>query len=142
LYEMASIFTRIIDGELPADFVWKDDLCVAFLSNRPLRPGHTLVVPRSGTGHWLDLEPSLLSHLTATAQTIGKAQMAVFKPARIGLMLVGLEVPHVHFHVVPIRGPHDLDFDHQDPNPDPAMMKAAGESLREELRRLGAAGAL
>lgn len=139
---MASIFTRIIDGELPADFVWKDDVCVAFLSNRPLRPGHTLVVPRSATDHWIDLESGLLTHLAGTAQTIGKAQMAVFKPARIGLMLAGLEVPHVHFHVVPIRGPHDLDFDNQDPNPDPAMMKAAGESLRLQLRRLGAAGAL
>jgi histidine triad (HIT) family protein len=138
---VASIFSRIIEGELPADFVWQDDMCVAFLANRPLRPGHTLVVPRSETDHWLDLEPELLSHLAATAQTIGKAQMAVFKPVKIGLMLVGLEVPHVHFHVVPIRGPHDLDFDNQDPNPDPAMMKAAGESLRQELRRLGAAGA-
>lgn len=139
---MASIFTRIIDGELPADFVWKDDAAVAFLSNRPLRPGHTLVVPRLATDHWLDLESGLLTHLTAIAQTIGKAQMAAFKPAKIGLMLVGLEVPHVHFHVVPIRGPHDLDLDNQDPNPDPAMMKAAAESLRRELRRLGAPGAL
>ena len=139
---MASIFTLIIEGDLPADFVWKDDICVAFLSNRPLRPGHTLVVPRSAEDHWLDLEPELLAHLMATAQTIGKAQMAVFKPAKIGLMLVGLEVPHVHFHVVPIRGPHDLDFDNQDPNPDPTMMKTAGDSLREELRRLGAAGAV
>jgi histidine triad (HIT) family protein len=139
---VTSIFSRIIDGELPADFVWKDDQSVAFLSNRPLRPGHTLVVPRAATEHWLDLEPGLLAHLASTAQTIGKAQMSVFRPARIGLMLVGLEVPHVHLHVVPIRGPHDLDFDNQDPNPDPAMMKAAGESLREELRRLGAPGAL
>jgi histidine triad (HIT) family protein len=139
---VTTIFSRIIDGELPADFVWRDDLSVAFLSNRPLRPGHTLVVPRAATDHWLDLEASLLAHLASTAQTIGKAQMAVFKPAKIGLMLVGLEVPHVHLHVVPIRGPHDLDFDNQDPNPDPATMKAAGESLRQELRRLGAAGAL
>jgi histidine triad (HIT) family protein len=137
---VASIFTRIIDGELPADFVWKDDLCVGFLSNRPLRPGHTLVVPRAEIDHWLDLEPDLLARLMSTAQTIGRAQMAVFKPTRIGLVLVGLEVPHVHFHVVPIRGLHDLDFDNQDPNPDPAMMKKAGESLREELNKLGAAG--
>ena len=139
---MASIFSRIIDGELPADFVWKDELCVAFLSNRPLRPGHTLVVPRLEIDHWLDLEPTLVNHLMGTAQTIGQAQMAAFKPVKIGLVLVGLEVPHVHFHVVPIRGVHDLDFDNQDPNPDPAMMKTAGESLRRELRRLGVAGAL
>jgi histidine triad (HIT) family protein len=134
---MPSVFTRIIDGELPADFLWKDDLCVAFLSNRPLRPGHALVVPRLEVDHWLDLEPGLLARLMSAAQAIGRAQMVAFKPARIGLVLVGLEVPHVHFHVVPIRGPHDLDFDNQDPNPDPAMMTAAADSLRKELRRLG-----
>ena len=134
---MASIFTRIIAGELPADFVWRDEVCVAFLSIRPLRPGHTLVVPRLEIDHWLDLEPGLLTHLASTAQTIGKAQMAAFKPTRIGLLLAGLEVPHVHFHVVPIREAHDLDFGNQDPNPDPAMMKQAGDSLRQELRRLG-----
>jgi histidine triad (HIT) family protein len=72
-----------------------------------------------------------------TAKAIGQAQMVAFKPARIGLVVVGLEVPHVHLHVVPIRGVHDLDFDNQDPNPDPAMMAKAGESLRQELRRLG-----
>jgi histidine triad (HIT) family protein len=131
-----SVFTRIIAGELPADFVWKDDVCVAFLSIRPLRPGHTLVVPRLEIDHWLDLEPGLLTHLASTAQTIGKAQMAAFKPARIGLLLAGLEVPHVHFHVVPIREAHDLDFGNQDPNPDPAVMTRAGESLRHELRKL------
>jgi histidine triad (HIT) family protein len=135
-----SVFTRIIAGELPADFVWRDDACVAFLSNRPLRPGHTLVLPRLEIDHWLDLEPDLLARLISTAQTIGRAQMAAFKPVRIGLVLLGLEVPHVHFHVVPIRGPHDLDFDNQDPNPDPAMMKKAGEMLRQELKKLGAAG--
>ena len=134
---MASIFSRIIADELPARFVWKDDHCVAFLSNRPLRPGHTLVVPRAEIDHWLDLDPLLLAHLTATAQSVGKAQMAGFNPARIGLMLAGLEVPHVHFHVVPIRGLHDLDFGNQDPNPDEGMMDQAAETIREELRRLG-----
>jgi histidine triad (HIT) family protein len=137
-----SIFTRIIDGELPADFVWKDDLCVAFLSNRPLRPGHTLVVPRLEIDHWVDVEADLLARLISTAQTIGRAQMAAFKPTRIGLVVVGLEVPHVHFHVVPIRGPHDLNFENQDPDPDPAMMTKAGDSLREELKKLGLPEAL
>lgn len=134
---MASVFSRIIAGELPARFVWKDARCVAFLSNRPLRPGHTLVVPREEIDHWLDLDTDLLAHVVITAQSIGKAQMAAFKPARIGLMLAGLEVPHAHFHVVPIRGVHDLDFGNQDPNPDEAMMDRAAETIREELRRLG-----
>ncbi|HAC46151.1 MAG TPA: diadenosine tetraphosphate hydrolase [Chloroflexi bacterium] len=134
---MASIFSRIMAGELPARFVWKDDLCVVFLSNRPLRPGHALVVPRQEVDHWIDLDTSLLAHLTTVAQSIGNAQMAGFKPARIGLMLAGLEVPHVHFHVVPIRGVHDLDFGNQDPNPDPKVMDDAVQTIRRELRKLG-----
>ena len=134
---MPTIFSRIIAGELPARFVWKDARCVAFLSNRPLRPGHTLVVPREEIDHWLDLDTDLLAHVVVTAQSIGKAQMAAFKPARIGLMLAGLEVPHAHFHVVPIRGVHDLDFGNQDPDPDPQMMDDAAETIRRELRALG-----
>lgn len=134
---MPTIFTQIIEGRLPARFVWKDDECVVFLSNRPLRPGHSLVVPRQEIDHWLDLDPRLLSHLTATAQAIGRAQMAGFKPERIGMMLAGLEVPHCHFHVVPIRGLHDLDFGNQDPNPDAGMMDEAANTIRTELRRLG-----
>ncbi len=134
---MASIFSRIIVSELPARFVWKDDSCVAFLSIRPLRPGHTLVVPRAEIDHWLDLDVGLLAHLAETAQAVGKAQMAGFKPARVGVMLAGLEVPHCHLHVVPIRGVHDLDFDNQDPNPDPATMDDAADTIRRELRKLG-----
>ena len=134
---MATIFTRIIEGELPARFVWKDDECVAFLSIRPLRPGHVLVVPRQEVDHWIDLEVGLLARLAEAAQAIGKAQMAGFKPARIGVMLAGLEVPHCHIHVVPIRGVHDLDFDNQDPNPDPAMMDDAAATIRRELGKLG-----
>jgi histidine triad (HIT) family protein len=108
-----------------------------FLSNRPLRPGHALVVPRQEIDHWIDLEPSLLCHLAETAQAIGRAQMAGFKPERIGVMLAGLEVPHCHFHVVPIRGLHDLDFGNQDPDPDAKMMDEAAATIRRELRKLG-----
>jgi histidine triad (HIT) family protein len=134
---VATIFSRIIAGELPARFVWKDELCVVFLSNRPLRPGHALVVPRAEIDHWLDLETRLLDHLFETAQAIGKAQMSAFKPARIGVMLAGLEVPHCHIHVVPIRGVHDLDFGNQDPDPDPKVMDEAAQAVRRELRKLG-----
>jgi histidine triad (HIT) family protein len=134
---VASIFTRIIEGELPARFVWRDDRCVAFLSNRPLRPGHTLVVPRDEVDHWLDADPSLLAHLTTTSQMIGRAQMAAFHPARVGVVIAGLEVPHLHLHVVPIRGMQDLDFANQDPNPDPGMMDGAADSIRRELRAMG-----
>jgi histidine triad (HIT) family protein len=134
---MPTIFTQIIEGRLPARFVWRDEECVVFLSNRPLRPGHALVVPRLEVDHWIDLDGSLLDHLAETAQAIGRAQMAGFRPERIGLMLAGLEVPHCHLHVVPIRGLHDLDFGNQDPDPDPAMMDEAAATIRRELRALG-----
>lgn len=134
---MASVFTRIINGELPARFVWQDPKCVAFLSIAPLRPGHTLVVPRVEVDHWLDAEPDLIAHLMVAAQAIGKAQMAAFHPARVGLMIAGLEVPHLHVHVVPIRGVHDLDFANQQQDPDAQMMDDAGAAIRRELNAMG-----
>jgi len=132
-----SVFSRILAGELPARFVWQDEEAVAFLSNRPLRPGHTLVVPRLEVDHWLDVDPRILAHLTEIAQVIGRAQMAAFKPARVGMIIAGLEVPHVHIHVVPIRGMQDLDFGNQDPNPDPKVMDEAARALRDAIRSLG-----
>jgi histidine triad (HIT) family protein len=107
-----TIFTRIIDGELPGQFVWRDDRCVSFLSIGPLRPGHALVVPRVEVDHWLDVEPDLAAHLMKVAQTIGQAQMAAFRPTRVGLLIAGMEVPHTHLHVVPIDREADLDFSH------------------------------
>ncbi|MCX8071460.1 MAG: HIT family protein [Candidatus Binatia bacterium] len=134
---MASVFTRIIRGELPARFVWKDEQCVAFLSIHPLRPGHTLVVPREEIDHWLDLPAPLLTHLTLVAQKIGHALQRAFKPTKVGLMLAGLEVPHVHFHVVPIDSVYDLDFARQDLNPKPEALDQAAKVIREALRELG-----
>ena len=134
---MPSVFSRIVAGELPARFVWKDEHAVAFLSNRPLRPGHTLVVPQLEVDHWLDVDPQILSHLTKIAQVIGRAQMTVFYPVRVGMMIAGLEVPHLHIHVVPIRGMHDLDFGNQDPDPDTKVMDDAARALRDEMRKKG-----
>jgi histidine triad (HIT) family protein len=134
---MATIFTRIIAGELPGRFVWKDEKCVAFLSIRPLRPGHTLVVPRAEVDHWLDLEPDLAAHLTGVAQAVGKAIQHGLRPVKVGLMIAGLEVPHVHLHLVPIQTLHDLDFERQDPNPDPTMMDGAADTIRASLTTLG-----
>ena len=100
---MPSVFTRIIDGELPARFVWKDDRCVAFLGHRPLRPGHTLVVPRLDVDHWVDLEPELLGHLMGVSHRIGQALQHGFHPLKVGMIIAGLEVPHVHVHLVPFH---------------------------------------
>jgi histidine triad (HIT) family protein len=136
---MPTIFTRIIEGELPGTFVWRDDVCVAFLSINPLKPGHALVVPRAEVDHWIDLEPEVNAHLVRVAQQIGAAQERAFAPERIGLMIAGLEVPHVHLHVVPIDGVHDLDFDHAGAATPEALADAAAQ-LRTALRAVGATG--
>ena len=135
---MPTVFTRILDGELPGRFVWKDELCAAFLSIAPLRPGHTLVVPRAEVDHWIDLPTATATHLMAVAQAIGKAQQAAFEPSRVGLMIAGFEVPHVHVHVVPVMGMQDLDFANADGRAEPAALDAAADQLRASLRAQGA----
>lgn len=137
---MATLFTRIIQGELPGRFVWRDDRCVAFLSINPLQPGHTLVVPVEEVDHWIDLDPGLAGHLVTVAQLVGRAQQAAFRPVKVGLMIAGLEVPHTHVHVVPIRGVHDLDFANADPAPDPAALDDAAERITAALAPLTGPG--
>lgn len=137
---MASLFTRIIDGELPGRFVWRDDLCVAFLTINPIRPGHTLVVPREEVDHWLDLDLGTWEHLNRVSKAIGTAIGRAYRPTKVGLMIQGLEVPHVHIHVVPIDSPADLEFANADPSPDPEALDEAAETIRQALRDLGAKG--
>ncbi len=130
---MASVFTQIINGDLPGRFVYRDDQCVAILTIAPLQPGHTLVIPIKEIDHWIDLDPELSQHLFAVAQRISIAIDKVYSPAKVGLMIAGLEVPHTHLHLVPIQGVKDLDFERQDRNPDPAMMDEAAEKIRQAL---------
>lgn len=134
---MATIFTLIIRGELPGRFVWRDDRAVAFLSINPLQPGHTLVVPVAEVDHWVDLDPGTMTHLTTVAHHIAKVQQTVFRPEKVGLMIAGLEVPHVHLHLVPIRGVHDLDFANAETEPDPSELDRAAELIRDGLRAAG-----
>ncbi len=134
---MASIFTKIIDGKLPGRFVWKDPACVAFLSIAPLRPGHVLVVPRKEVDHWLDLDDETAAHLMKVAKFIGRALMKTYRPEKVGLIIAGLEVRHVHLHVVPIDEIHDLDFARQDPNATSLDLDNAADRVREALKELG-----
>jgi histidine triad (HIT) family protein len=128
---MPTIFTRIINGELPGRFIHRDDRAVAFLSIAPLRPGHTLVVPVAEIDHWVDAPPDLNAHLLAVAQRVGQAQQRAFSPARIALMIAGLEVPHLHLHVVPIRDEGDMNFARARHDTDPAELDRAADLLRQ-----------
>ena len=134
---MPSLFTRIIEGEIPGRFVWKDEQCVAFLTIEPMRPGHTLVVPRKEVDHWIDLDPELCAHVFEVARVIGRAQYAAFNPRRIGVLIVGDEVPHAHVHVVPIDEPSQLSFAAVDHNPSDAALTDAADAIRERLRAMG-----
>ena len=134
---MASIFSRIIAGELPGRFVYADDRTVALLTIAPLRPGHVLVVPREEVDHWQDLDADLGAHLMGVAQHIGRAVLVAFPAQRVGLIIAGLEVPHTHLHVVPLDTLGDLDFARADPSPDPAALDDAATRIRAALGEAG-----
>lgn len=137
---MATIFTKIIRGELPATFVWRDDRCVAFMSINPIRPGHTLVVPVEEIDHWLDCPPDLLNHLMGVAQTIGKAIQTAWNPTKVAMSVVGLEVPHLHIHLMPIWSMADVDFANAARSVRPEDLEEAAGRIRAALRSQGAVG--
>ncbi|MFB9741369.1 HIT family protein [Pseudonocardia sulfidoxydans] len=134
---MSTLFTKIIDGELPARFVWSDDTCVGFLSINPLGPGHTLVVPRAEVDHWVDAQSGLVVHLTAVSHVIGNAVRAVSNPPRVGLLVAGFEVPHLHVHVFPAWDMAAFDFANAATTVDDAEQDAHAEALRAALRAAG-----
>jgi diadenosine tetraphosphate (Ap4A) HIT family hydrolase len=138
---MATIFSRIIAGELPGHFVWRDERAVAFLSINPTEVGHTLVVPVAEVDRWTDLDAGTNAHLMVVAHTIGRAQQTLWSPERVGLMIAGFEVPHLHLHVIPLAGMVSLDLGRSAHSVDPADLAAAATLLRDELRAMGEASA-
>lgn len=134
---MATVFTRIMNGELPGCFVWNDELCSVFLSINPIRAGHALVVPRAEIDHWVDLDQAVVSHLMAVAQHVGRAQQAAFGTERIGVIIAGFEVPHTHVHVIPMNDMGGLDFRNAAASVPAAELAATAERIRAELRQAG-----
>ena len=137
---MGTVFTRIIVGEVPALFVWRDRSCVAFLNITPLAPGHTLIIPKEETDHWIDLDSGLAAHLMSVSQAIGKAVQQSFEPEKVGLAIGGLEIPHAHVHVWPIHGPmyFPISPDEEDPpEPNWGKLDEAAGNIRRALKDLG-----
>jgi histidine triad (HIT) family protein len=134
---MTTLFTRIIEGELPARFVWRDERAVAFLPIAPLCPGHTLVVPIEPVDHWIDLDDDLNTHVWMVAKVIGRALDEAFQPTKVGVIVQGVEVPHAHVHVVPYTNLSQMTFASQDTDPDPDEMDRQMELIRATLRGHG-----
>lgn len=130
---MATIFTRIIGGEIPGHFVWRDDRCVVFLSINPMARGHALVVPIEEVDHWIDLSPDLANHLFTVARTIGRAQARAFACERVGLIIAGYEVPHTHLHVIPTNSMSELSFANAAASVEADDLAAAAAQLRDAL---------
>ncbi|WP_420110595.1 HIT family protein [Pseudactinotalea sp.] len=130
---MATLFTRIIDGEIPGRFVWSDEICVAFLTIGPLQLGHTMVVPRVEVDQWVDLEPDVAAHLFEVARLIGLAQREEFGAERIGMLIEGYEIPHAHVHVWPSRSAADFNPANVLTDLPDAQMDRAAARLRDRL---------
>ena len=107
---MSSIFSKIVTGEIPSYKIAESENFLAFLDIFPLAKGHTLVIPKKETDYIFDMDSEEYKKLWAFAQKVAKAQKKVIPCARIGVAVIGLEVPHVHIHLVPITGVSDIDF--------------------------------
>lgn len=134
---MSTLFTKIINGEIPGRFVWKDQDVVAFLTISPITQGHTLVVPRDEVDSWTQASPELLAKVMDVAQRIGKVQEGLFDAKRVGVLMEGFEVDHLHVHVWPAYSTADFELHNVDHNPDPAVMDATAVKLRAALREAG-----
>ncbi|WP_306356861.1 MULTISPECIES: HIT family protein [unclassified Nocardia] len=134
---MASVFSAIISGQLPGRFVWEDDEFVAFLTIAPVTQGHTLVVPRKEIDQWQDLDPETFARMSAVAQRIGKAVRAAWDAPRAGLLIAGLEVPHLHMHVFPAFELGDFDISGADTDPSKESLDEAQAKIKQALRDLG-----
>lgn len=128
---MASVFTRIINGEIPCYRVAEDDRYIAFLDVRPLKAGHTLVVPKREVDYIFDLDEQTLAGMMLFAQKVARAMKEVIECNRIGVAVLGLEVPHAHIHLIPISREGDMLFT----NPRVSLTPQENEALAGKIAK-------
>ncbi len=127
---MATIFSKIITGEIPCYKISESDSCFAFLDINPLAKGHTLVVPKKEIDYIFDLDDNLLKELFAFSKKIGLAVERAVSCKRIGITVIGLEVPHAHIHLIPINSISDMNFS----QPKLSFSKEEFENIAESIR--------
>jgi diadenosine tetraphosphate (Ap4A) HIT family hydrolase len=136
LDRMATLFTKIINGEIPGRFVYEDDEVVAFLTIQPMTQGHTLVVPRAEIDNWQDIDQAVFGRIMAVAQLIGKAVCRAFSADRAGVIIAGLEIPHLHVHVFPARDLSDFGFANVDTDPSQESLDEAQAKIKDAIAEL------
>lgn len=136
---MATVFTKIINGEIPGRFVYRDETVAAFLTIEPIAYGHTLVVPIKEVDRWTDLSADEWAHVSAVAHNIGRAITVAFDAPRAGMLIAGFEVPHAHVHVFPASdmSGYSLQNIMRADDTDPDAMDAAAAKIRAELTEAG-----
>jgi histidine triad (HIT) family protein len=134
---MSTIFTKIIDGDIPGTFVHRDERCVVFMSINPMAAGHVLVVPIVEIDHWIDASPTLAAHLFEVAHRVGLAQQQAFGCEKVGMMIAGYEVPHAHIHLVPTNEMSELSFANAAASVDRDDLESWAARIRAALASLG-----
>lgn len=130
---MASIFTKIINREIPAHIVAEDEHYIAFLDIMPLVKGHVLVVPKVEVDYIFDLEDEVLAGLHVFSKKVAKAIDKTIKCTRVGVAVIGLEVPHVHVHLVPLRSMDDINFNREKLQLSKEELAEIAETIRKGL---------
>ena len=130
---MATLFTHIINGDIPGTFVYRDELCVVFLTINPLADGHVLVVPIEEIDHWVDLSSSLSQHLFTVSHRVSKALQTAFPCERIGMIIAGYEVNHCHIHLIPTQNLGQFNFANAAASVDREDLELHAEKIRAAL---------
>lgn len=130
---MASIFTRIINGEIPAYKILENDSFLAFLDVFPLKEGHTLIVPKREIDDYFDLTESEMTEMALFSQKIARAIKAAFPCKKVSVTVIGLEVPHAHVHLIPINSMDDCNFSKPKLTIDPSRMEEIRNAIIEKL---------
>lgn len=128
-----TIFSRIINGEIPCYKIAEDDKFFAFLDINPVNWGHTLVVPKREEDYIFDLGDDELSAMIVFAKRVAKAIKEALPCRKVGVTVLGLEVPHAHIHLVPLKSEGDMDFKHKIDNPDPEKMKQIAQAVSSKF---------
>jgi histidine triad (HIT) family protein len=130
---MPSIFTRIINREIPAYIVAEDDRHIAFLDINPLVSGHTLVVPKQEIDYLFDLDQQAYTELQLFSKKVAEGLRKAIPCLRIGVAVVGLEVPHCHIHLIPMNSMDDMNFSRPKLNPSPEQLASVAKTVKEIL---------